>query len=169
MGTEKMTAWLRIQCGGTVSLDGQDMGRLDFGAYEYLASLAPEGRGWEHGDSLTFRMELIQAHNYPLYCLPGCNRHGPHDGREAGECTRDGEMLKPGPLDLVHRHPDVPVNVPVRNKGIEVFDMVLPESYTGPFWAPFRDGGLTSPLPAKCYRMASGAMVHVKPECRCPR
>ena len=54
-------------------------------------------------------------------------------------------------------------------RGIEVFDMVLPESYTGPFWAPFRDGGLTSPLPAKCYRMASGAMVHVKPECRCPR
>jgi len=26
----------------------------------------------------------------------------------------DGEVLKPGPLDLVHRHPDIPVMVPRR-------------------------------------------------------
>lgn len=115
MNGEKRTAWLGIQCGGTVSIDGENVGRLDRDAYEMLAALAPPGHGWEFGDSLTFRIELIQVHNYPLHCLPGCNRIGVHDGREAGQCTRDGEILTPGPLDLVHRHPDIPVNTPVRN------------------------------------------------------
>ena len=31
-----------------------------------------------------------------------------------------GEVLKPGPLDLVHRHPDIPVHVPVR--GVWTYD-----------------------------------------------
>ena len=52
-------------------------------------------------------------------------------------------------------------------KGIEVFDMVLPEPYDGPYAAPFRRGGLTSPPETRCYAMASGTMVHVKPGCRC--
>ena len=48
------------------------------------------------------------------YCLPRCNRLDGHDGRHAGACMLDGEVLKPGPLDLVHRHPDIPVMVPRR-------------------------------------------------------
>jgi hypothetical protein len=49
------------------------------------------------------------------YCLPGCDRLDGHDGRDAGACMRDGKVLEPGPLDLVHRHPRIPVNVPIRN------------------------------------------------------
>jgi hypothetical protein len=59
------------------------------------------------------------------------------------------------------------VNIPVRNKKIAAYDMVWPKPYDGPYLAPFRASGLTSAVPAKCYRMASGAMVHVKPDCRC--
>lgn len=47
-------------------------------------------------------------------CLPGCDRLDGHDGRDAGACMKDGEVLTPGPLDLVHRHPDIPVHVPKR-------------------------------------------------------
>ena len=39
----------------------------------------------------------------------------------------------------------------------------FPEVTTPP-WTPFRD---RIPRATKCYRMASGAMVHVKPDCRC--
>lgn len=31
-------------------------------------------------------------------------------------------------------------------------------------WTPFRDR-----ISLACYRLPSGAMVHVRPECRCPR
>jgi hypothetical protein len=43
-----------------------------------------------------------------------------------------------------------------------VYDMTPPE---GPesSWTPLRD----RPRATKCYRMASGAMVHFKPDCRC--
>lgn len=55
------------------------------------------------------------------YCLPGCDRFDGHDGRDAGACMGPGgEVLKPGPLDLVHRHPDIPVHVPVR--GVWTYD-----------------------------------------------
>lgn len=47
-------------------------------------------------------------------CLPGCNRLDGHDGRDPGACMENGCVLVPGPLDLVHRHPDIPVAVPVR-------------------------------------------------------
>jgi hypothetical protein len=38
-------------------------------------------------------------------------------------------------------------------------------------FSPFLGIGPDSPSsrPRACYRVASGAMVHVKPECRCPR
>lgn len=79
-----------------------------------------------------------------------------------------GEVLKPGPLDLEHQHPDIPVAVPLRNAhaGVLVYDMTLPEPYRGEMWTPFRD---RMPRAAKCYRLASGSMVHVRPGCRCPR
>ena len=61
-----------------------------------------------------------------------------------------------------------PVNVPVRNAhaGVVVYDMVLPKWPDPPadWWTPFRG---RIPRATKCYRMASGAMVHVKPDCRC--
>jgi hypothetical protein len=98
------------------------------------------------------------------YCLPGCRWLDGHDGREPGTCMGEGGVLKPGPLDLVHRHPDIPVNVPVRNTGIAMYDAVLPKWPRGELWTPFRD---RIPRAAGCYRMASGAMVHVKPDCRC--
>jgi len=61
-----------------------------------------------------------------------------------------------------------PVNVPLRNRdaGVLVYDMVLPK-WPGPsaeHWTPFRD---RIPRVAKCYRLASGSMAHVKPDCRC--
>lgn len=63
-----------------------------------------------------------------------------------------------------------PVNVPLRNRdaGVLVYDMVLPKWPEIPedYWTPFRD---RIPRASKCYQMASGAMVHVKPECRCQR
>lgn len=61
-----------------------------------------------------------------------------------------------------------PVNVPLRNPhaGVIAYDMVLPKWPRGELWTPFRD---RIPRAAKCYRMAGGAMVHVKPDCRCPR
>ena len=42
------------------------------------------------------------------YCLPGCDRLDGHDGRDAGACMRDGEVLTRGPLDLEHRHVPLP-------------------------------------------------------------
>lgn len=57
-----------------------------------------------------------------------------------------------------------PVNVPLRNTGIAVFDAVLPKWPRGELWTPFRD---RLPRATSCYQTASGAMVHVKPECRC--
>jgi hypothetical protein len=49
------------------------------------------------------------------YCLPGCNRLDGHDGRMPGACMENGTVLIPGPLDLVHRHPDIPVPTPLRD------------------------------------------------------
>lgn len=31
------------------------------------------------------------------FCRTGCDRLDGHDGRDAGVCTRDGEVLEPGP------------------------------------------------------------------------
>jgi len=71
-----------------------------------------------------------------------------------------------------------PVNVPA--SGVYTYDGPLgfppdtvvvyggvpfPEA-VAPRWTPFRD---RIPRAAKCYRLAGGAMVHVKPDCRCPR
>ena len=51
---------------------------------------------------------------YRPHCLPGCDRLDGHDGRDAGACMAGGTVLVPGPLDLVHRHPDIPVYTPQR-------------------------------------------------------
>lgn len=63
-------------------------------------------------------MSIVSEWHEPRpYCLPGCNRLDGHDGRDAGACMGEGgEVLKPGPLDLVHRHPDIPVAIPLRNE-----------------------------------------------------
>lgn len=47
---------------------------------------------------------------------------------------------------------------------VEMYDAVLPEWPKPAPWAPFRD---RIPRASHCYRLASGAMVHVKPDCRC--
>ena len=64
-----------------------------------------------------------------------------------------------------------PVCIPLRNvigdvlvRGIETYDMELPTWPRGEMWATFRD---RMPRVTKCYQMASGAAVHVKPGCRC--
>lgn len=77
---------------------------------------------------------------------------------------RGGGVLKPGPLDLVHRHPDIAVNVPLRNTGVRVYDakpLRWPDSMfvRTPMRNAFRR--------ADCYTLPSGNMVHVKPGCRC--
>ena len=101
-------------------------------------------------------------------CLDGCDRIDIHPG---GTCEREGKPLTPGPLDLVHRHPDIPVAVPVRNLiglpdgAVLTYDMVLPRwPYDAFPWTPFRD---RLPRASACYRLPSGNMVHVKPGCRC--
>lgn len=113
-------------------------------------------------------MSIVSEWHEPRpYCLPGCNRLDGHDGREPWACIGEGgEVLRPGPLDLVRRHPDIPVAIPLRNDGVLVYDAVLPEWPEPPPWTPFRD---RIPRAAKCYRLAGGSMVHVKPGCRCPR
>ncbi len=58
---------LYIQCAGSVSIDGQPMGRLDPAAYEILADhVPPDLRGYEHGDSLMFELRLVQIQNTPV-------------------------------------------------------------------------------------------------------
>lgn len=74
-----------------------------------------------------------------------------------------------------------PVNVPVR--GVYTFDGPLgfpPDTLVtfdaGPFperpafrWTPFRNVFSRWHSGKVCYTLPSGNMVHVKPECRCPR
>ena len=61
--------------------------------------------------------------------------------------------------------PYAPLRVPVFPPGLGLF----PSSPDGPYFAPFREGGITPPRTGKCYRAAAGFMVHVRPGCRCPR
>jgi hypothetical protein len=53
---------------------------------------------------------------------------------------------------------------PLAQAGVLVYDMVLPPWPRGALWTPLRD---ILPRASKCYGLASGAMVHVKPGCRC--
>jgi hypothetical protein len=48
--------------------------------------------------------------------------------------------------------------------GVLAYDMVLPAWPRGDLWTPFRN---RMPRAGRCYRLASGSMVHVKPDCRC--
>lgn len=94
--------------------------------------------------------------------MDGCNRIDIH---VSGTCERDGKPLRPGPLDLMHPHPDIPVFTPIRNTGVLAYDIVLPKWPDDAVpWAPFRNNLARA---SGCYRLASGAMVHVKPGCRC--
>ncbi len=61
MSSEGKTARLFIQCAGSVSLDGQPAGRLDYWAYEHLASLALSVPEYEYGDTLVFEMRLVEV------------------------------------------------------------------------------------------------------------
>lgn len=65
-------------------------------------------------------------------CLPGCNRADDHDGRDAGACKVNGIVLTPGPLDLVHRHPDIPVYTPVRSEVAEAIAGTIREVLSVP-------------------------------------
>ena len=97
--------------------------------------------------------------------MDGCNRIDIHPG---GTCERDGQPLTPGPLDLVHPHPDIPVFTPVRNTVILLYDVVLPTwpDDAAP-WTPFRNVFARWHSGKVCYTLPSGNMVHVKPDCRC--
>jgi hypothetical protein len=84
------------------------------------------------------------------HCLPGCNRLDGHDGREASACMGEGGVvLTPGPLDLVHRHPDIPVAVPVRREvGIIAYDLEPPSQPPPPAeFTPLRHPARISPRP----------------------
>ena len=48
--------------------------------------------------------------------------------------------------------------------GVLAYDMVLPEWPHGEMWMPLR---YVVPRASKCYQLGSGAMVRVKPDCRC--
>jgi len=98
-------------------------------------------------------------------CLDGCDRIDIHAG---GTCKRDGQPLTPGPLDLIHQHPDIPVFTPVRNTGILLYDLVLPKwPEDVEWWTPFRNVFPRWHSGKVCYPLPSGNMVHVKPGCRC--
>jgi hypothetical protein len=87
-------------------------------------------------------------------CLPGCDRLGHVPGQHTGSCTRRGSVLLPGPLDLVHQHPDIPVHTPVRDTvgavlaqamrdelGIIAYDLQPPDPADlprTPAYSPFR-------------------------------
>jgi hypothetical protein len=61
---EGRTARLVIGCAGSVSIDGQHVGRLTVAAYEHLASLVPGEYpfdNFEPGDSLVFEMRLVEV------------------------------------------------------------------------------------------------------------
>jgi hypothetical protein len=64
-----------------------------------------------------------------------------------------------------------PVNVPVRNVVGDVLSRAVQDAAAVAFppFSPFLGIGPDSPSsrPRACYRVASGAMVHVKPDCRC--
>jgi hypothetical protein len=91
-------------------------------------------------------------------------------GNSLAYCRKD--------MNLQHPVGECPYD---RDPAIAVYDMVLP-SPPGPCeaagWSAWRSAGgnLVTEAgrkvpwpsrPAKCYRMASGSVVHVKPDCRC--
>lgn len=99
---------------------------------------------------------------------PECGTPGPQ--RHLGATGGCGTCAENGPR---------PVNVPLRHAdaGVVAYDMVLPDwPEPAEHWTPFR---IAQPpirfylhcdwRTSGCYRMAGGAMVHVKPDCRCPR
>ena len=57
-----------------------------------------------------------------------------------------------------------PVCIPVRSEGILTYDVVLPMYPALAARAPLRN---RIPRVSRCYPLASGAMVHIKPGCRC--
>jgi len=96
-----------------------------------------------------------------IWC-PECGCH---------ECRTEKRWTVSVPGDRIGtapRHepqPYAPLRVPVFRPGLGLF----PSSPDGPYFAPFREGGITPPRTTKCYRAAAGFTVHVRPGCRCPR
>jgi hypothetical protein len=133
------------------------------------------------------------------HCLPGCDRLDGHDGRDFGVCMRDGHALCRycggplstgshyrehgrmyengpvedkscgGPLDLTHRHPDIPVNVPVRKRyTIEDAAEAMLAAALAPRYSPyFGTRPPPPPLPSRCYQCEYGFTVHIRGACRC--
>lgn len=89
---------------------------------------------------------------------PECGTPGPQRHLSAvGGCGTCAES-DPRPVFTAVRHA-------LAQTGVLLYDMVLP-AWPGDAapWAPFRN---RIPRATKCYAMASGAMVHVRPGCRC--
>lgn len=63
-GADK-TARMRIQCAGSVDIDGEHMGSLTRDAYDHLAYIALGVPGFEMGDSLTFELRLVETKGQP--------------------------------------------------------------------------------------------------------
>jgi hypothetical protein len=100
---------------------------------------------------------------------------------DCGECGTPGpqrHLSAVGGCETCAAADPRPVNVPVR--GVLPYDLPLPSPGPGrgtEWWAWRSAGGNLvaeagrkvpwPPIAPKCYRLASGAMVHVKPDCRC--
>jgi hypothetical protein len=104
------------------------------------------------------------------YCLPGCNRLDGHDGRDIGACMgAGGRVLYPGPLDLTRRHPDIPVNVPLRRRyTVEDAAEAILAAESAPRYSPyFGTRPPVPPLPSRCYQSEYGFTVHIRGACEC--
>lgn len=65
-GRVSETPRLRIQCAGSVDIDGERYGALTREAYDYLTYLALDVPGFEMGDSLAFELRLIAVKGNPV-------------------------------------------------------------------------------------------------------
>lgn len=113
---------------------------------------------------------------HPGYCncacgCGGCTGCGCPDGCACGRVTKDDAPLVPGPLDLLHRHPDIPVPVPVRNVIGAVLSRAVRDQAAllseRPAYSPWSGSRNPPPHPSACYRADAGFTVHVTPGCRC--
>ena len=98
-------------------------------------------------------------------CEPDLDRFLTEDCPECGMPGPHRHLSAVGGCGTCAANDPRPVYTPMRNKGIRVYDMVLPKWPTNEVpWTPFRN---RMPRVSCCYRLASGAKVHVKPGCRC--
>ena len=97
------------------------------------------------GMRFEFADDVLQG-DFRAHCVPDCDRSDEHDGRNPGACTAEGVVLIGH--DTANRHRE--------NEGILPYDLFAAPGWRTP----------ASPW-TRCYRLASGAKVHVKPDCRC--